>query len=113
MICFVYVHPNAFETPVHTLRHKEERTAGELASALVGDVEEVDAPERGVHGGGEAGAGEALEARVEAEVLARCQRSHSRSCCGHTPCTARSASGTMFHAKNLSVGQQLLKRMKH
>ena len=74
MICSVYVHPNAFETPVHTLRHKEERTAGELASALVGDVEEVDAPERGVHGGGEAGAGEALEARVEAEVLARCQR---------------------------------------
>ena len=50
-----------------------QHTAGELAGALVGDVEEADAPERAVHGGSEAGAGEALETRVEAEMLARCQ----------------------------------------
>ena len=50
------------------------RTTRELPGAFVADIVEFDALERGVHGGGERGAGEALEAREEEEVLARGQR---------------------------------------
>lgn len=49
---------------------KHERTARELPGAFVRHVIKVHVLEGGVHGGGEGGTSEALETRVEEEVLA-------------------------------------------